>query len=959
MPGTFATDQVLIRGAESTTEFTLVGLSVFKISLTDDLRIEGTNAFGFSSTVQPNSCWELMVTPSTNLDLSGRAVFVADIVSGGTGYSVSDTLTISGGTGTAATLTVASVSGGVITSVTIATRGHYTVDPSNPVSVTGGTGGSATFNLELSSYHIFNWYHNLAWGAAATKAFGGLGYSVTSDTLPTRGIIGVLSIAAAGSGYTATDTLTVSGGTFTVACTLTVNTVDGGGGVTSVSIAGNGTYTVEPGMPASVTGGTGSSATFNLIMGLTNSKQWHLAGSDTDTTAGWVRYVIDLNGTPDYSMGSDPTASLDRMGVRSRNNGTLTNKQMGFVVDASSYGTGILITVGTSGAPVTLADIFTYDSNSTRAWGVITQQNNIYTVSGKLRFGTSTQSAVTYFADTSQVIVFPNMPVAADFYEITLRGASGFTTTFKLGTYSGGLASGGCVIRGGGITSSTSHGIWTLTANRSNTVCLLYGSTFSEMRSATLASNSEVRFCTLTNSGATTSNGAVIDNYTFQDLKTGAPISATNALVVASSTEMDNVTNSNFINAARAVKITATGTYAFDNLTFSGNSYDIENSANATTADSYSEANQNATQALGNGTIVGIAQSFTNASSAVLSNARFYLSKTLVPTGTATAKLYAIGSAIGGGDDIPTGTALATSQTVNVANLTGALTLTQFPFTDQYTLAASTDYVITLEYSGGDSTNYVNVGTDTSAPTHTGNFATKTGSTWSAVSGTDGIFYVSRAGVVIVNANNGSDPATFTATGSPPGTVVIVNSVTVTVTILDQAGDPIPGVEVVIFQDIPARTVVLASTATDGSGQVATSATASLGAIIIRARQSTTKATFATSQAFTSEVITTDANHNFRDGDAVVYSKNGGTASIGLTAGTTYYVNNISATTLSLHPTAANALPDTSRIDLTTNGSETHHLDPTRYVAGSATGTIGSGNFSTQITLITDNIATG
>lgn len=75
------------------------------------------------------------------------------IANGGTGYTVSDTLTISGGTRTvAATLTVTAVNGGVITAVSIASGGvDYTVDPTNPTSVTGGTGNDdATFNTTFT-----------------------------------------------------------------------------------------------------------------------------------------------------------------------------------------------------------------------------------------------------------------------------------------------------------------------------------------------------------------------------------------------------------------------------------------------------------------------------------------------------------------------------------------------------------------------------------------------------------------------------------------------------------------------------------------------------------------------------------------------------------------------------------------------------------------------------------------
>lgn len=70
------------------------------------------------------------------------------VAGGGTGYTVNDVLTISGGTSTsAAQLTVTSVSGGVITGVTFSNNGVYTVAPSNPVSVIGGTGSGATFTL--------------------------------------------------------------------------------------------------------------------------------------------------------------------------------------------------------------------------------------------------------------------------------------------------------------------------------------------------------------------------------------------------------------------------------------------------------------------------------------------------------------------------------------------------------------------------------------------------------------------------------------------------------------------------------------------------------------------------------------------------------------------------------------------------------------------------------------------
>jgi len=100
----------------------------------------------------------------------------ATIQAGGTGYTVGDTLTLVGGTGGSATFTVATVSSGVITSVTPLNFAQYSSVPTNPVSVTGGTGSSATLNI---TYGL------------------GTSYSITN----------------AGSGYVEQPTLTISGQT--------------------------------------------------------------------------------------------------------------------------------------------------------------------------------------------------------------------------------------------------------------------------------------------------------------------------------------------------------------------------------------------------------------------------------------------------------------------------------------------------------------------------------------------------------------------------------------------------------------------------------------------------------------------------------------------------------------------------------------------------------------------------
>ena len=66
-------------------------------------------------------------------------------------------------------------------------------------------------------------------------------------------------------GYQVGDTLTVVGGTFTVAATLTVTSIQAStGSVLTVSVANGGNYSVQPANPAATTGVNGTGATFTL-----------------------------------------------------------------------------------------------------------------------------------------------------------------------------------------------------------------------------------------------------------------------------------------------------------------------------------------------------------------------------------------------------------------------------------------------------------------------------------------------------------------------------------------------------------------------------------------------------------------------------------------------------------------------------------------------------------------------
>ena len=87
--------------------------------------------------------------PASGTTATGTPVLEANTISsigaGGSGYSVSDTITLSDGV----EVTVDTVSGGAVTAASISSRGSATTLPSNPVAQvsTSGSGTGATFNL--------------------------------------------------------------------------------------------------------------------------------------------------------------------------------------------------------------------------------------------------------------------------------------------------------------------------------------------------------------------------------------------------------------------------------------------------------------------------------------------------------------------------------------------------------------------------------------------------------------------------------------------------------------------------------------------------------------------------------------------------------------------------------------------------------------------------------------------
>ncbi len=162
-------------------------------------------------------------------------------------------------------------------------------------------------------------------------------------------------------------------------------------------------------------------------------------------------------------------------------------------------------------------------------------------------------------------------------------------------------------------------------------------------------------------------------------------------------------------------------------------------SAIDTDVDKYVESNQDSVGSIGAASIVERGQSFTG-NGDYLTKATFYLEKFGSPTGFARAYLYAHTGTFGT-SSVPTGSVLATSDLLDVSTLTTSLVLKDFIFDGTVQMVNTTKYVIAIAYNQGDASNFIRSGSDNSSPTHGGNASNFSG-TWSAIAGTDLIFYI-------------------------------------------------------------------------------------------------------------------------------------------------------------------------------------------------------------------------
>jgi len=119
---------------------------------------------GFEITVPSGTSSTVTHDYKFRLDTNNGPLKTVSINSGGSGYSVDDVLTVTGGSGTGGTLTVTSVDAGAVTGVDITTQGDDYVVDTDGAATSGGSGSGATIDIDdIDIDTTIELYSGLGW----------------------------------------------------------------------------------------------------------------------------------------------------------------------------------------------------------------------------------------------------------------------------------------------------------------------------------------------------------------------------------------------------------------------------------------------------------------------------------------------------------------------------------------------------------------------------------------------------------------------------------------------------------------------------------------------------------------------------------------------------------------------------------------------------------------------------
>ncbi|MFT8723498.1 MAG: hypothetical protein ABF759_13145 [Acetobacter malorum] len=265
---------------------------------------DGTTVLNTPPGVTPGTGATATATLGTHTTYTVSALAVN---AGGTGYAVGDTVTFTGGTAT-----VATVSSGVVTGVTIATATAQSTDPTATGVVTTSSGAGTGLTLNVT----------------ATAGSG------------SNGEVSLINVTAAGSGYTAVPTVTLSGGGGTGAAAVAVIS---GGIVTGITVTSGGTgYTSAPSVAITQTAAEPTAPDGFL---LNDRSAWIADIYDEATMVMPQGYMVDLKSQGDYFAVTKTAANRGQKVFASTTDGTLSADVAGATL-AGSIETKFYVALG-------------------------------------------------------------------------------------------------------------------------------------------------------------------------------------------------------------------------------------------------------------------------------------------------------------------------------------------------------------------------------------------------------------------------------------------------------------------------------------------------------------------------------------------------------------------------------------------------------------------------------------
>lgn len=313
-----------------------------------------------------------------------------------------------------------------------------------------------------------------------------------------------------------------------------------------------------------------------------DGRRYHVGGKDNMgyQVLGWSCVVLDFDNYPAVytdTPGDEPDkTAVQYVGLYVKALAKAYGVADNSYTDIWRYGTGYMVTAGGSGTDGTFKEIADEDikTDDGYAWGITREiQTNVYGVQGMLGFGDTGTSDSYFLDDAGSVVVFEDHELGSGAYDVSLYGNSTGFNAFTLGEKPAGDGI-------NGVTFISASEVSRCTFDFSDTdfnVVKLYGCTWQNCGTIIMpsgGSGKEVKTCTFTRCDRITVSSVPMQDCTF------VAASGANALKGAVLMGLDhNMSDCIFIGNDKAVHINTSGTYTFDNLTFSGNTTDINNTS--------------------------------------------------------------------------------------------------------------------------------------------------------------------------------------------------------------------------------------------------------------------------------------------------------------------------------------------------------------------------------------------